>query len=104
MEGFDRTRWLNSVCTSTFPDCQTGCLRRNCQQTQRIGPTVSAGFSITGMTAVFVGATLLVIGMGIAIELGKLSAVACLGRRYGSPALRAALVALVAVPMGLNAF
>jgi hypothetical protein len=65
--------------------------------------TVSAGFSITGMTAVFVGATLPVIGMGLALELGKLSAVACLGRRYGSPSLRAALVALVAVLMGLNA-
>jgi hypothetical protein len=65
--------------------------------------TVSAGFSITGMTAVFVGATLPVIGMGIALELGKLSAVACLGRRYGSPALRAAIVVLVAVLMGLNA-
>jgi hypothetical protein len=64
---------------------------------------VSAGFSITGMTAVFVGATLPVIGMGVALELGKLSAVACLGRRYGSAALRAALVALVAVLMGLNA-
>jgi hypothetical protein len=65
--------------------------------------TVSAGFSITGMTAVFVGATLPVIGMGVALELGKLSAVACLGRRYGSPALRAGLVVLVAVLMGLNA-
>jgi hypothetical protein len=65
--------------------------------------TVSAGFSITGMTAVFVGATLPVIGMGVALELGKLSAVACLGRRYGSAGLRAALVALVAVLMGLNA-
>jgi hypothetical protein len=41
--------------------------------------------------------------MGVALELGKLSAVACLGRRYGSPALRAALVVLVAVLMGLNA-
>jgi hypothetical protein len=65
--------------------------------------TVSAGFSITGMTAVFVGATLPVIGMGVALELGKLSAVACLGRWYGSAALRAALVVLVAVLMGLNA-
>jgi hypothetical protein len=65
--------------------------------------TVSAGFSITGMTAVFVGATLPVIGMGVALELGKLSAVACLGRRHGSAPLRAALVALVAVLMGLNA-
>jgi hypothetical protein len=67
--------------------------------------TVSAGFSITGMTAAFVGATPPVTGMGIgiALELGKLSAVACLGRRYGSASLRAALVALVAVLMGLNA-
>src|SRR5215468_10341559 len=65
--------------------------------------TVSAGFSITGMTAVFVGATLPVIGMGVALELGKLSAVTCIGRRYGSASLRAAFVALVAVLMGLNA-
>ncbi len=56
------------------------------------------------MTAVFVGATLPVIGMGVALELGKLSAVAWLGRYGGSPALRAALVILVAVLMGLNAF
>src|SRR5262245_49456323 len=65
--------------------------------------TVSAGFSITGMTAVFVGATVPVIGMGVALELGKLSAVAWLGRYGGKPALRAALVVLVAVLMGLNA-
>jgi hypothetical protein len=37
-----------------------------------------------------------------ALELGKLSAVARL-RRYGSPAPRAVLVALVAVLMDLNA-
>src|SRR5215471_14776781 len=43
---------------------------------------VSAGFSITGMTAVFVGATVPVVAMGVALELGKLSAVAWLGR-YG---------------------
>jgi len=65
--------------------------------------TVSAGFSITGMTSIFVGATLPVTGMGVALELGKLSAVAWLGRYGGSPALRAALVALVGVLMGLNA-
>jgi hypothetical protein len=41
--------------------------------------------------------------MGVALELGKLSAVACLGRRYGSAPLRVALVALVAVLMALNA-
>jgi len=64
---------------------------------------VSAGFSITGMTAVFVGATVPVIGMGVALELGKLSAVAWLGRYGGAPALRGALIVLVAVLMGLNA-
>jgi hypothetical protein len=65
--------------------------------------TVSAGFSITGMTSVFVGSFWPVIGMGVAMELGKLSAVACLGRHCGSAALRAALVVLVAMLMGLNA-
>jgi hypothetical protein len=65
--------------------------------------TVSAGFSINGMTSIFVGALYPVIGMGIAIELGKLSAVAWLGRYQGSPALRAALIVLVAVLMALNA-
>src|SRR5262249_25062388 len=65
--------------------------------------TVSAGFSITGMTAVFVGAFWPVVAMGAALELGKLSAVAWLGRREGSRALRTALGTLVAVLMGLNA-
>ena len=47
--------------------------------------TVSAGFSVTGLTAVFVGATLPVIAMGVALEVGKLAAVtsnpcpACIG-------------------------
>ena len=41
--------------------------------------TVSAGFSITGMTSIFVGSFLPVIGMGVALELGKLSTVAWLG-------------------------
>jgi hypothetical protein len=67
--------------------------------------TVSAGFSITGMTAIFVGATLPVIGMGVALELGKLSAVAWLGhqRSSTSPGLKASLTMLVAVLMTLNA-
>jgi hypothetical protein len=65
--------------------------------------TVSAGFSITGMTSVFTGAFWPVIGMGAALELGKLSAVAWLGRGAGPRALRAALGVLVAVLMGLNA-
>jgi hypothetical protein len=67
--------------------------------------TVSAGFSITGMTSIFVGSFWPVIGMGVALELGKLSAVAWLGRYDGSMALRAALIALVAVLIvsaGLN--
>jgi hypothetical protein len=64
---------------------------------------VSAGFSITGMTAVFVGATVPVVAMGAALELGKLSAVAWLGRHGGSPVLRLALIVLVAVLMALNA-
>jgi hypothetical protein len=65
--------------------------------------TVSAGFSITGMTAVFVGATIPVVGMGVAFELGKLSAVAWLGRYRGSVPLRAALIILITVLMGMNA-
>jgi hypothetical protein len=64
---------------------------------------VSGGFSITGMTSIFVGATLPVIGMGIALELGKLSAVAWLGRHPGLTTLKAALIVLVAVLMTLNA-
>jgi hypothetical protein len=65
--------------------------------------TVSGGFSINGMTAIFTGALYPVVGMGIALELGKLSAVAWLGRHRGSPALRGALTILVVVLMGLNA-
>ena len=65
--------------------------------------TVSAGFSITGLTAVFTGAFWPVIAMGVALETGKLAAVAWLGLRRGSRALRAALIALVTVLMGLNA-
>jgi hypothetical protein len=67
--------------------------------------TVSAGFSITGLTSIFVGAFWPVVAMGCALELGKLSAVAWLGR-YSSGAgwrLKGCLVALVAVLMGLNA-
>jgi hypothetical protein len=67
--------------------------------------TVSAGFSITGMTSIFVGAYWPVIGMGMALEVGKLSAVAWLGHQRGTASwrLRAALTILVAVLMGLNA-
>jgi hypothetical protein len=45
--------------------------------------TVSAGFSITGMTSIFVGTYWPVVGMGVALEAGKLSAVASLGTRVG---------------------
>jgi hypothetical protein len=64
--------------------------------------TVSAGFSVTGMTSIFVGSFWPVIGMGVAIELGKLSAVASLPTLRGG-ALKTALGILVAVLMGLNA-
>jgi hypothetical protein len=52
--------------------------------------TCSAAFSISGLTAIFAGAFWSVIGLGVAFELGKLSAVARLGR-HGPGALRVAL-------------
>jgi hypothetical protein len=64
--------------------------------------TCSAGLSICGLTAIFAGALWPVVAMGTALELGKLSAVAWLGQRHGSHALRYALVALVGVLMALN--
>jgi hypothetical protein len=65
--------------------------------------TVSAGFSIYGFTSIFVGAFWSVIGMGVALELGKLRAVTWIGRS-SSPAwgLKGALAALVIILMGLN--
>src|SRR5258707_1428106 len=67
--------------------------------------TVSAGFSITGMTSIFTGALYPVVGMGVALELGKLSAVAWLGHQRGSAScgLKASLTILVLVLMTLNA-
>jgi hypothetical protein len=64
--------------------------------------TCSAAFSISGLTAIFAGAWWSVVGMGAALEVGKLSAVAWLGHGRGAAPLRAALVALVAILMGLN--
>jgi hypothetical protein len=66
--------------------------------------TVSAGFSIYGMTSIFVGAFWAVIGMGVALELGKLRAVTCIGRNGSAPwwGLKGALAVLVLVLMGLN--
>jgi len=64
--------------------------------------SVSGWYSITGLTSIFIGAFWPVIAMGIALELGKLCAAAALPTLPWSP-LKAALVALVAVLMGLNA-
>jgi hypothetical protein len=63
----------------------------------------SGAFSISGLTAIFAGAFWPVIGLGVAFEIGKLSAVAWLGQRHASSrALRSALIALVGVLMALN--
>src|SRR5260370_33902655 len=64
--------------------------------------TVSGGFSITGMTSIFVGAYWPVIGMGVALEVGKLSAVAWLGHQRGTASGRrhCAAAAPVAGPGG----
>jgi hypothetical protein len=64
---------------------------------------VSGAFSIVGMTAIFAGAFWAVIGMGVALESAKLSAVAWLGRDYrASHALKGAIVMLVVALMALN--
>jgi hypothetical protein len=65
---------------------------------------VSAGFSIYGFTSIFVGAFLPVIGMGVALEFGKLRAVTWIGRNGPAPwwRLKGALTVLVLVLMGLN--
>jgi hypothetical protein len=65
--------------------------------------TCSAYFSIFGLTAIFGGAFWPIIAMGVALETGKLSAVAWLGQRHdGSRTLKVALITLVAVLMALN--
>ena len=64
--------------------------------------TCSAALSISGVTSIFAGAFWAVIGLGVAFEVGKLSAVAWLGHRNGAAPLRRALAALVAVLMVLN--
>jgi hypothetical protein len=65
--------------------------------------TCPAAFSINGLTAIFAGAAVPVICLGIAFELGKLSAVAWLGQcAAASRSLRLALAALVAVLVSLN--
>jgi hypothetical protein len=64
----------------------------------------SAYFSISGLTAIFAGAYWPVVGMGIALEAGKLSSVAWLGRPspHRSRSLRTSLGVLVALLMALN--
>ena len=64
----------------------------------------SGYFSIVGLTAIFAGAYWPVVGMGVAFEVAKLSAVAWLGRcgRGGSRSLAASLGVLVALLIGLN--
>jgi hypothetical protein len=65
--------------------------------------TVIAGFSIVGLTSVFVGAFGPVVALGVVLEAGKLRAVALIGMGRGSRRLRLFLVAAVATLMGLNA-
>jgi hypothetical protein len=66
---------------------------------------VSGSFSIMGLTSIFVGSFWPILGMGAALEIGELSAVAWLGRhgRDTSRPLKVALIALVAFLMSLNA-
>jgi hypothetical protein len=66
---------------------------------------VSAGFSIYGFTSIFVGAFGPVIAMGVALEAGKLRAVAWIGHHRTTPwwGLKSVLTGLVAVLMILNA-
>jgi hypothetical protein len=65
--------------------------------------TVSGTFSIIGLTNVFAGAFWPVIGMGVAIEMGKIAGVAWLGRQHTAPIqIRFAVVTLVGMLMVLN--
>src|SRR5260221_7486108 len=66
---------------------------------------VSAGFSIYGFISIFVGAFWPVIAMGVALEAGKLRAVAWIGHHRTTPwwGLKGVLAGLVAVLMILNA-
>ena len=67
--------------------------------------SVSAAFSIDGLTAIFAGAFWPVIAMGTALEVGKLVATAWLREnwRTAPSALRTGLAAMIAVLMALNA-
>jgi hypothetical protein len=67
--------------------------------------SVSAAFSIDGLTAIFAGAFWPVITMGAALEAGKLVAAAWLTEHWNSapPPLRVVLLTMISVLMGLNA-
>ncbi|WP_246741640.1 hypothetical protein [Bradyrhizobium aeschynomenes] len=67
--------------------------------------SVSAAFSIDGLTAIFAGAFLLVIMMGAVLEAGKLVAAAWLTEHWNSAPLllRYVLVLMIGALMGLNA-
>jgi hypothetical protein len=67
--------------------------------------SVSAAFSIDGLTAIFAGAFWPVLAMGIALEVGKLVATAWLRENWRTApwALRTGLAAMIAVLMALNA-
>src|SRR5262249_26875763 len=66
--------------------------------------TVSSAFSITGLTAIFVGAFWPVVAMGCGLQAAKLSAVAFIGRHGDAITwrLKAGLVILIAVLMALD--
>jgi hypothetical protein len=67
--------------------------------------SVSAAFSIDGLTAIFAGAFWPIITMGAALEVGKLVAAAWLTAHWNSapPLPRLVLVAMIGVLMSLNA-
>ena len=67
--------------------------------------SISAAFSIDGLTAIFAGAFWPIITMGAALEAGKLVAAAWLTEHWNSAPtlLRLVLVAMVSVLMSLNA-
>lgn len=67
--------------------------------------TVAGTFSIIGLTHIFAGAFWPIIGMGCAIEFGKVAAVMFMGRhRHAAPlAVKTVLVVLIATLMALNA-
>lgn len=65
--------------------------------------SVSGGFSITGLTHIFAGAPAAVIGMGAAMEFGKVVATMWLARGYVVPlALKTAVVVLVVALMAIT--